>query len=128
MNAITGIGKYLFALPMLAFGAMHFIGANDMASMVPIPGGVIWVYLTGAALVLAALAIMAGKKDGLAAFLLGIMLILFVFSHMTMMGNEDLPQMVRDMQPAGILKNIALAGGAFMYAHSLAKEKMGTKT
>ena len=125
MNSITGLGKYLFALPILAFGVMHFIGAKDMVSMVPIPGGIIWVYLTGAALILAALAMLTGKKDGLAAFLLGILLLAFILTHVSIMGNDQLPEMVTGMQPGSILKNIALAGAAFMYAHALAKDKMG---
>ena len=45
MNAITGLGKYFFAIPMLIFGVFHFMGANEMAAMAP--GGVISVYFTG---------------------------------------------------------------------------------
>ena len=120
MNAITGSGKYLFAIPMAVFGLFHFMGANDMAGMVPIPGGVIWVYLTGAALLAAAISILIGKMDKLAATLLGIMLLIFVLSmHLPAVinsGGEDQGAMMN------LLKDCALAGGAFMYAKYVAKD------
>ena len=70
MDALPKLGTYLFALPMAVFGIMHFMAGEAMAGMVPIPGGVIWVYLTGAALIAAAVAIIIGKKAVLAAQLL----------------------------------------------------------
>lgn len=33
MNALLGIGKYLFAIPFLVFGVFHFMGAEAMAGM-----------------------------------------------------------------------------------------------
>ncbi len=117
MKSITGLGKYLFAVPMLIFGVFHFMGANDMAGMVPLPGGVFWVYLTGAALIAAAISIFIGKLDKLAAVLLALMLLIFVFTiHLggAMSGDQS--------AVAGFLKDLALAGGALMYAHSMAKD------
>lgn len=120
MNAITKFGKYLFAIPFLLFGVFHFMGAQDMASMAP--GGAIMVYLTGAAHIAAAVSIFIGKYDKLATFLLGVMLLLFIIAHIQMMGNDDLPEMVRNTQPGEILKNVALAGAAWMYSHSLSRD------
>ncbi|MBV6647518.1 MAG: DoxX family protein, partial [Cyclobacteriaceae bacterium] len=65
---------------------------------------VFWVYLTGVALILAAVAIVINKKAKLATMLLGIMLLLFaVLIH--------LPGMP-DAMPS-FFKDIALAGAAF---------------
>ena len=84
-----------------------------MAGMVPsfIPGGVIWVYLTGVALLAAAVAIIIQKKARLAGLLLAAMLLIFVLTiHLpgVMGGNES--------SMPGLLKDIALAGAALGFA------------
>jgi len=107
MNSIINLGKYLFAIPMAVFGIMHFLAADDMAAMAP--GGKIMVYITGLALILAAVSIIIGKMDKLASFLLGVMLLLFIIPHAQNLATND-------MEMLNILKNLALAGGAFMYA------------
>ena len=108
---LAGIGRYLFIIPMAIFGLFHFMGAKDMAGMVPgwMPGGIIWVYITGAALILAVVAFFMKKKAKLAMTLLGVMLLIFVlFIHLpgVMGGNQ--------MSMPSLLKDIALAGGAFI--------------
>lgn len=112
MNSIIGLGKYLFAVPFIVFGVMHFMNADQMAGMAP--GGAIMVYLAGAALILAGVSIVIGKMDKLASFLLAIMLLLFIIPHVQMMADNP-------MEMGNILKNIALAGGALGYA-STAKD------
>lgn len=107
------IGRYLYMIPILVFGLFHFMGADDMKSMIPswLPGGVFWVYLTGLALVLSFVAFVINKKAKLALTLLGVMLLVFVFLiHIPglMGGNE--------MAMPMILKDSAMAGGAFMLA------------
>lgn len=117
MNTLLGLGKYLFALPFAVFGLFHFMGADGMAGMVPLPGGVIWVYLTGVGLIAAAVSIIIGKMDKLATFLLGVMMLAFVFMvHMkgAMAGDQ--------MAMISVLKDLALAGGAWLYAGHLAKD------
>ncbi len=107
MNGIIGLGKWLYAIPMLVFGVMHFMSADDMAAMAP--GGKVMVYITGLALILAAVSIFIGKMDKLASVLLALMLLLFCIPHVQGL-SEDPTQMIN------ILKNISLAGGALMYA------------
>ena len=114
MQVLTGIvARYLFAIPFIIFGLMHFMAAGDMAGMVPsyIPGGVFWVYLTGLANVGAGVSLIIKKKDKLAALLLGIMLIIFVLTiHLpSVMGGNQ-------MAMSSVLKDIALAGAAFAYS------------
>jgi uncharacterized membrane protein len=105
------IGRYLFIIPIAIFGLFHFMGANDMAGMVPswMPGGVLWVYLTGAALILSVVAFFMNKKAKLAMTLLGVMLLIFVLLlHLpgVLGGNQ--------MSMPMLLKDTALAGGAFI--------------
>ena len=78
ISPLTKIGRFLLAIPMAIFGIFHFMGAEGMAKMVPVPGGVIWVYVTGVALIAAAAAIIMQKKARLAAALLAILLLVFV--------------------------------------------------
>ncbi|KAA3615582.1 MAG: DoxX family protein [Calditrichaeota bacterium] len=114
MQALTGTAaRYIFAIPFIIFGLMHFMAGGEMAGMVPsfIPGGVFWVYLTGLALVLAGISLVIKKKDKLAALLLGIMLILFVLTiHLpSVMGGNQ-------MAMSQVLKDLALAGAAFAFS------------
>jgi len=114
MNAILNLGKYLFALPFAIFGIMHFAGADDMSGMAP--GGAPMVYVSGAALLAAAVSMLIGKLDKLACVLLAVMLIIFALAvHLPMLADDP-------FQMGNILKNVALAGGALMYAKTLAKD------
>ncbi len=107
MNGIIGLGRYLYAVPMAVFGIMHFAAAGDMAAMAP--GGTAMVYFTGLALLAAAISIIIGKLDKLASVLLALMLLLFIIPHAQNMANDE-------SEIINIMKNIALAGAALMYA------------
>ena len=110
MKSLGFIGKLLFALPMIGFGFGHLTNANAMSGMVPgwLPASVFWVYLTGVALLLAAIAITINKKAKLATMLLGIMLVLFaLLIHLPgMMGGDQ-------MAMPSFMKDLALGGAAF---------------
>lgn len=111
-------GKYLYALPFAVFGLFHFINASSMAGMVPIPGGQFWVYFTGVALIAAAVSIIMNIKVRLACTLLGIMLLVFALSiHLPGVIGADNPQSMQ-MSMTSLLKDLALAGGAFFIAAS----------
>ncbi|GJM32155.1 MAG: hypothetical protein DHS20C18_11560 [Saprospiraceae bacterium] len=93
---------------------MHLAMAANFAPLVPIPGGLIWVYITGIGLIAATVSIIIGKYDKLAATLLGLMLLIFVLSvHLpgVMEGGEA---QMKSMP--NFLKDLALAGAAWMYA------------
>lgn len=116
MNAITGLGKYFLALPMLVFGIFHFMNADGMAGMAPF-GGKIIVYLVGVCLILFAVSVFIGKYDKLAGVLLAVMMILFVtLVHMKGVANGD------QMSTVSLLKDLSIAGAALMYAHGIAKD------
>lgn len=103
-------GRIVYALPIGVFGLFHFMNASAMAGMVPswIPGGIFWIYLTGAALIAAAISIIIRKKAALASFLLGVMLLIFAITI-------HLPGMIAEQQISTtmFLKDAALAGAAF---------------
>jgi putative oxidoreductase len=116
MNAVLNLGKYLYAIPFAVFGAFHFMNAKGMA--VVAFGSDILVYLTGVALIGAAVSMIIGKFDKLATVLLALMLILFVFLvHLNgaMAGDQG--------ATAGLLKDTMLAGAALLYAKHEAKDK-----
>ena len=113
-------GLIIYAIPMAVFGLFHFMSASMMAAMVPswMPGGVFWVYLTGVALIAAAVSIMINKKAALASMLLGIMLIIFVLTmHLPAVIGGDQASMPM------VLKDLALAGAAFYMSANFKEEE-----
>ncbi|NQV14087.1 DoxX family protein [bacterium] len=114
MKNLNTIGRYLFTVPFALFGIMHFFSASQMAGMVPtwVPGGILWVYLIGLALVAAAVSFVIQKKTYLAGLLTATLLFVFVFTiYIPALIGGDM------MAMSGILKDIGLAGGALMLAH-----------
>lgn len=122
MQAVTSLGKYLFIVPFLAFGVMHLMNANAMAGMVPIPGGALWVYVTGIAMIAAAVSILIGKMDRLATTLLGVLMLIFALGVHLPGAMNAADEMGKMMSMSGLLKDIGLAGGAWIYARAMAKE------
>lgn len=107
------IGKYVYATPFLIFGIFHFLKADMYAGIVPsfIPFPVLWVYVTGAGLVAAAISIFINKKTKLATTLLAVLLGLFiVLVHFKGAASGDIPSTV------SLLKDLGLLGGALVIA------------
>lgn len=117
MKVLTDlIARLLFALPILMFGVFHFAGAEEMAQMAPF-GGVIVVYITGLALIAAAVSIIIKKKAALATLLLGVFLLLTAFTVWA-------PQLeVNEMAMPSMMKDLALAGGAWFMSGVFKKEE-----
>ena len=123
MHALPIVGRYLFAIPMAIFGSFHFLRGADMAGIVPIPGGVFWVYLTGAGLIAAAVAIITGKMAVLACRLLAVFLLLTAVTvHLPALMGGDQNAMSQ------VLKDLALAGGALVLSGVLPSEAEATRT
>ncbi len=113
MNALIGLGRYIFAIPFAVFSIFHFMYADAMAGMAP--GGAIMVYVSGAAMLMAAIAIFIGKYDKLACVLLALLLLLYIL----LVHAKGLP----DQGPmSSLLKDLGLLGGALMAA-SQARDK-----
>ncbi|MBP6672764.1 MAG: DoxX family protein [Bacteroidetes bacterium] len=119
----TTVARILFAIPFLAFGLMHFAFAENMGKAIPsfLPGGVLWVYLSGAGLIAAAVSLFIQKMVTEAMFGLSLFLVSAVaLIHMPGMGNPD--PMMQQMAMSGLLKDIGLLGGALSYAGIYAKK------
>jgi uncharacterized membrane protein YphA (DoxX/SURF4 family) len=109
------LGRLIYSLPFLGFGVGHLMNAGKMAGMVPamFPGGVFWIYFTGVAMILAALAIITGKQGRNACFGIALMLLVFIVTiHLPGMSN---PQ-TQMMSMTGLFKDMGLLGGALVIA------------
>lgn len=88
-----------------------------MAEAMGVPGGVAMVYFTGVALIAAAISIFIGKYDKLAATLLALFLFLTALI-IQLPGAMDGDQ----ASMSHLLKDLALAGAAMMYAANVARD------
>lgn len=79
-NPVYRIGTILYALVIGFFGVNHFMHAAAMSGGVPgyLPGGIAWIYITGGALILAAIAILINYGSKPASYLLALLLFIFV--------------------------------------------------
>ncbi len=116
----TTLARVLYGLPFAVFGFNHFMYAQQMTGMVPsfMPFKIFWVYLTGAALIAAAISIISTIHIRLASLLLALMLFIFVaFIHLPGVLNQQTMQMAM----AGLLKDLSLAGAALFIAGKYGK-------
>lgn len=103
------IGQIFLAVPFLFFGIIHLMSGSAMAGMVPIPPGTFWIYLTGVAQILAAIAFIFNVKVRLAAYLTALYLLIIVLSI-------QLPHTLQGDQTARMMlvKDLGLMGGALL--------------
>ncbi len=114
MKILTGVvARVIFALPFLGFGIGHLMNASMMAGMVPIPGGVIWIYVTGIAMLLAGVAAITKFQGKLAMLLLALLLLIYIVTiHVPNMMKPETMQ----MGMMGLYKDMGLMGGALLLA------------
>jgi len=118
---MTTLGRFFLAIPMVAFGAQHFVYLDFVTRVFPklpawVPGHSFLACLFGAFLVAAGAAIMIEKAARLAALLLGAaILVSFALLY--------LPLLITTPPNGGLWTNagkaLALAGGSFLVAGSL---------
>ncbi|MFI5153671.1 MAG: hypothetical protein ACHQET_10080 [Chitinophagales bacterium] len=117
-TSISRIGTIVYALVIGFFGINHFLNASGMAPSVPsfFHGGVFWIYLTGAALIAAAIAFLIGKQTRLAGILLAAFLIIIVLTiHLPAVIHA--PDAAASRVPlTNLIKDTGLAAGALMIA------------
>lgn len=117
VDKIMPAGRLFFAIPLAVFGSEHFTLTASIAALVPrwIPAPTFWVYLVGLAFLGAALSITVLVRARLAAALVGVTLLIFVFIM-------DLPAVVANPGNrffwALALRQLAFSGGAFAFAMS----------
>ena len=121
MDKLMGfIGRILYAVPFLGFGLGHISNAGQMAGMVPsfIPGGIFWIYFTGVAMILAALAIITGKHGRNACLGLAVMLLIFIVTiHLPGLADPKMKMMAF----MGLMKDTSLMGAALVIAGTFKK-------
>jgi putative oxidoreductase len=112
-SKIAGI---IYALAVGTFGVLHFLNADAMKASVPdyMPGdGSIWIYFTGACMILAAIAIIINKFTRLACYLLAAMFLIFVVTlHLKPLLSGGFTH---------LLKDISMAMGAILIGNNSGK-------
>jgi len=106
-------GLIMYSIPIIAFGLGHMTQAGNMAGMVPswLPFPVVWVYLTGLALLAAGISFIMNKKVELSGKLLALLLITFVATmHIPNMIGGDANAMPM------VMKDLAMAGAALYFS------------
>ncbi|MGD1848954.1 MAG: hypothetical protein ACFB10_26480 [Salibacteraceae bacterium] len=119
MISIKNLGKWCFILPFAAFGFLHFGPLEFSLPYIPsyLPFPAFWVYFTGVCLMAFTLSSILKRWDGLAALLLGVMLLLFVFLiHIPKAIEGDFLQVIATIRDTG------MAGAAFIYAAKIADD------
>jgi putative oxidoreductase len=115
---LSKIGTILYALVIGFFGINNFIAGIGLQKMVPsfLPGGVAWLYITGACLILAAIAFLIDKQVRLAGLLLCLFLLLIVLTvHLPAVLNA--PDFgARRFPLTNLIKDSGLAAGALLVA------------
>jgi uncharacterized membrane protein len=117
-HAISRASIYLLAIVMFIFGIYHFLQPKNLVVYVPsfIPGGILWVYLVGAAFILVGISFITRRKVRLAGYLLAVLLIIFVLTiHLPNFMNAGDKEM-QQIAFVNLLKDTALAGFALHIA------------
>jgi uncharacterized membrane protein len=116
--AIAKIATIFYALVIAFFGINHFIVGTGMQKMVPtfLPGGIVWVYITGACLIAAAISFLVDKQVRLAGFLLCLFLLLIVLTVHLPAVLEAPDTAARRFPMTNLIKDTGLAAAALLVA------------
>ncbi len=117
LNKLMPFGSVLFAITILSFGIDHFLYAKEASDYVPswIPYHLFWMYFTGTALIGSSLAIILKIKAGLAATLLGTMILTwFIILHIPRVITSPVIYIGSEVTSAFIA--LAYCGVAFVIA------------
>ncbi|MFI5128741.1 MAG: hypothetical protein ACHQFX_02070 [Chitinophagales bacterium] len=123
---ISHIAIYLLSVVMIIFGIYHIQRPHNMLAFVPadLPGGITWVYVVGAALILAAIAFIFNKFVKITAYLVALLLIVFVVAiHLPTYNNAGDPD-IRQTALIDILQDLAIAAFALHIAGSADRHGM----
>ena len=115
---VSRIAVIILGIVLICFGLYHFISPQTLVNFVPafLPGGTIWIYITGAAFILAGLAFILHKQVRLAGYLLALLLVIFVVTiHLPNYLNSGDPGL-RQIAFVNVLKDTALAAFALYLA------------
>lgn len=129
-HLVSRIAIFLLSFVMIFFGLQHFLHPDNMMTKVPefLPGGKVWVYVVGTAFILAAVSFMANLWVRTAAYLLALMLLIFVFTiHLPNYFNTADPD-YQQQSMVNFLKDLALAAFALYIASNAHHQKVLEET
>lgn len=123
---MSHVAIYLLSLVMIFFGIYHFMFPKNMMEFVPagLPGGIIWVKIVGAAFILAALSFILNKQVKLTAYLLALMLLIFVVAVHVPAYMRGGMEATRQQALINILKDMAIVAFALHIAGSADEKGM----
>ncbi len=117
LEPIMPIGRYFLPITVVAFGYAHFLYVEFVQTLVPawIPGHVFWTYFAGVALIASGLGIIFHVQARLAAFLLGLMILLwFIMLHIPRAIAD--PHSGNGNEWTSVFEALAFSGIAFIMA------------
>lgn len=129
-HIVSRVAIYVLAIVMLVFGIRHFLYPYDLLISVPafLPGGIAWVYIVGGAFILAALSFLTNIWVRAAAYLLALLLFIFVLTiHLPNFLNTADAE-YRRMALTNLLKDSALAAFALYIASNARHQRILEET
>ncbi|MEP6514137.1 MAG: hypothetical protein ABJA79_09715 [Parafilimonas sp.] len=117
-HIISRIAIILLSIVMIVFGIYHFMYPKNLIGFLPsfLPAGNIWVYIVGAAFILAAIAFITNRQVKLAGYLLAILLFIFVLTIHLPNALQSSNDEDRQMALINLLKDTAIAAFALHIA------------
>jgi len=125
MNPWMAIGRIFFALALIGLGIEHLVFQEFITGRAPewpaaIPGRVAWASVSGVAITMTGLAIIAGRRARLAAVLAGVLIFVWAFlRHLPVVATDSL--LAPTWTKAG--KALTFFGGALAIAGTLPREE-----
>jgi uncharacterized membrane protein len=117
-HLVSRIAVIILGIVLISFGLYHFMSPDTLVNFVPgfLPGGNIWIYVTGTAFILAGIAFILHKQVRLAGYLLALLLIIFVLTiHLPNYLNSGGAEL-RQAAFVNLLKDTAIAAFALYLA------------
>ena len=117
-HLLSRIAVIILGIVLICFGLYHFMSPENLVGFLPefMPGGKIWIYITGAAFILAGIAFILHKQVKIAGYLLALLLIIFVLPiHLPNYLNSGSPD-ARQAAFVNLLKDTAIAAFALYLA------------
>ena len=129
-HIISRIAIFLLSFVMIFFGIQHFVHPQNMVTRVPdfLPGGITWVYIVGLEFILAAISFMTNILVRTAAYLLALMLLIFVFTIHLPQYLDTADNDYKQATMVNLLKDLALAAFALYIASNARHQKVLEET
>src|SRR6266498_3992570 len=129
-HILSRIAIFLLGVVLIVFGIEHFVHPSSMLIYVPswIPGGIMWVYIVGAACILVAVSFIINRMVKVTAYLLALLLFCFVFGVHLPNYLHTADTEYRQLAFLNVLKDTALAAFALYIASNARHQKVLEET